>query len=109
MCVNCGGPHPAWDRDCPKALEAKELAQEAYQHRPCQFEVTGSNTRRIHRTIPAPSQDSDDDFQFVRPKRQRTALPSQRGQSRASEAPARRGRPPLGALNKITIQSRDII
>ena len=35
-------------------------------------------------------------------------MPSQRSQSRASEAPARRGRPPLGALDKVTIQSRDI-
>jgi hypothetical protein len=107
-CVNCGGPHPAWDRNCPKALEAKELAQEAYQHRPRQFEVSGSNTRRTRRTTPAPSQDSDDGFQVVRSKRQRTDLPSQRSQSRASEAPARRGRPPLGALDKVTIQSRDI-
>ena len=29
-CVNCSGSHLAWDRNCPKALKAKELAHEVY-------------------------------------------------------------------------------
>jgi hypothetical protein len=29
-CVNCSGPHAAWDQNCPKALEAKKLAHVAY-------------------------------------------------------------------------------
>jgi hypothetical protein len=55
-----------------------------------------------------PSQDSDDGFQIVRAKRLRTSPPTQGSQSRASDVPARRGRPPLGALEKVTVQSRDI-
>ena len=112
-CVNCGGPHPAWERQCPKALEVKEQAHLAYQHRPRQFEVlrsgsghgTTSPTRSV---ILASSQDSDDGFQVVRTKRLRTTPPTQSSQTRASEAPARRGRPPLGALERVTVQSRDI-
>ena len=107
-CVNCGGPHPAWDRQCPKALEAKEQAHIAYQHRPRQFEVLKTNTSRTYSAMPVSIQDSDDGFQIVRSKRQRTMPPSQNTQSRTSEAPARRGRPPLGAINKVTVLSRDI-
>jgi hypothetical protein len=108
-CVNCGGPHPAWDRQCPKALEVKEQAHVAYQHRPRQFEVLGNNnTSRVRSVAPVPSQDSDDGFQIVRAKRLRTSPPTQGSQSRASDVPARRGRPPLGALEKVTVQSRDI-
>jgi hypothetical protein len=107
-CVNCGGPHPAWDRQCPKALEAKEQAHLAYQHRPRQFEVLKATIGRVHSATPAYSQDSDDGFQVVRSKRQRTTPPTQSTQGRASQAPARRGRPPLAAIEKVNIQSRDI-
>jgi hypothetical protein len=112
-CVNCGGPHPAWDRQCPKALEAKEQAHIAYQHRPRQFEVLRSGTGRgttspIRSVSLASSQDSDDGFQVIRSKRPRTTPTTQNSQPRTSEAPARRGRPPLGALERVTIQSRDI-
>jgi hypothetical protein len=108
-CVNCGGPHPAWDRQCPKALEAKEQAHIAYQHRPRQFEVLRTtDTRRTHSSLPVSLQDSEDGFQVVRSKRQRTIPPTQGTQGRASETPARRGRPPLGAIDKVMIQSRDI-
>jgi hypothetical protein len=99
-CVNCSRSHPAWHRQCPKALEAKERAYIAYQHRPRQFEVLGK-TNQVGNTTPASSQDSDDGFQIIRSKRLRT-------QRYTSEAPARRGRPPLGALDKVTGQSRDI-
>jgi hypothetical protein len=108
-CVNCGGPHPAWHRECPKALEAKEQAHVAYQHRPRQFEVLRTTTTsRVRSATPASSQDSDDGFQTVRSKRQRTIPPTQSTQGRASEAPARRGRPPLAAIEKVNVQSRDI-
>jgi hypothetical protein len=108
-CINCGGPHPAWDRQCPKALEAKEQTHLAYQYRPRQFEVLRTTTTgRTHSITPGSSQDSDDGFQVVRSKRQRTIPPTQSTQSRASETPARRGRPPLAAIEKVTIQSRDI-
>lgn len=108
-CVNCSGPHPAWHRECPKALEAKEQAYVAYQHRPRQFEVLKTTTTsRVHSATPASSQDSDDGFQVVRSKRQRTMPPTQSTQGRAGETPARRGRPPLAAIEKVTVQSRDI-
>jgi hypothetical protein len=108
-CVNCGGPHPAWDRECPKALEAKEQAHIAYQHRPRQFEILRTaTTSRVHSATLASSHDSDDGFQVVRSKRQRTMPPTQSTQGRASETPARRGRPPLAAIEKVTVQSRDI-
>jgi len=107
-CVNCGGAHPAWDRQCPKALEAKEQAHLAYQHRPRQFEVLGRSSQ-AHNARPVPPQDSDDGFQVVRSKRLRTTPPTQSSSSSfTSVTPARRGRPPLGALDKVTIQSRDI-
>jgi hypothetical protein len=48
----------------------------------------------VRSATPASSQDSDDGFQTVRSKRQRTIPPTQSTQGRASEAPARRGRPP---------------
>jgi hypothetical protein len=57
------------------------------------------------------TQESDDGFQVVRAKRPRTKPPtqsSQSSQSHASDVPARRGRPPIGALNRVTVQSRDI-
>jgi hypothetical protein len=108
-CVNCSGPHPAWDRECPKALEAKEQAHIAYQHRPRQFEVLRTaTTSRVRSATPAYSQDSDDGFQVVRSKRQRTMPPIQSTQGRAGETPARRGRPPIAAIEKVTVQSRDI-
>jgi hypothetical protein len=85
----------------------------AYQHRPRQFEVlrsgSGSGTTSLTRSVtPASSQDSDDGFQVVRTKRLWTTPPTQSSQTRASGAPARRGRPPLGALERVTVQSRDI-
>lgn len=101
-CVNCGGPHAAWDRQCPKALEAKEQAHIAYQHRPRQFEVLRNNTSRLHGAVPASSQDSDDGFQVVRSKRLRTLAPTQSTQGRAREAPARRGDRPSGPLTEST-------
>jgi hypothetical protein len=107
-CVNCSGLHVAWDRQCPKAIEVKERAHIAYQHRPRQFEVLKTTTNRVRRNVIAPSQDSDDGFQVVRPKRLRTLPPTQSSQGRNSEAPARRGRPPLTAINRVDIQSRDI-
>jgi hypothetical protein len=107
-CVNCGGPHTAWDRQCPKALEAKEQAHIAYQHRPRQFEVLRNNTSQLHGAVLASSQDSDDGFQVVRSKRLRTLAPTQSTQGRAREAPARRGRPPLGAIDRVNVQSRNI-
>ena len=112
-CVNCGGPHPAWDRQCPRALEVKEQAHVAYQHRPRQFEVhrssSGSRTTSLTSSLtPTSSPDSDDGYQVVRTKRLRTKPPTQSSQTQASEAPARRGRPPLGAIERVTVQSRDI-
>jgi hypothetical protein len=54
----------------------------------------------VRTATPASSQDSDDGFQTVRSKRQRTIPPTQSTQGRASEAPARRGRPPLRQLRR---------
>jgi hypothetical protein len=107
-CVNCRGSHVAWDRHCPTALAAKEQAHVAYQHRPRQFEVLKASTGRVHSVTTVSDLDGEDGFQFVRSKRQRTILPSQGSQRRASEAPVRRGRPPLGDINRVTVQSRDI-
>lgn len=107
-CVNCGGPHAAWDRQCPKALDAKEQAHIAYQHRPRQFEVLKNTNNRVYSATPASSQDSDNDFQIVRSKRIRTLPPTQSSLGRTNDAPARRGRPPNTAINRVNIQSRDI-
>jgi hypothetical protein len=104
-CVNCSGPHAAWDRQCPKALEAKERAQAAYQQRPRQFEVsTSSFTSRVPSVTPASSQDSDDGYQIVAPKRLRTG----NNKKPTAKTPARRGRPPIGALDTVTVRSHDI-
>jgi hypothetical protein len=107
-CVNCGGPHAAWDRQCPKALDAKEQAHVAYQHRPRQFEVLKNTNSRAYSVTPVSSQDSEDDFQIVRSKRIRTVPPTQSTLRRTSEAPARRGRPPNTAIDRVNIQSRNI-
>jgi hypothetical protein len=85
----------------------------AYQHRPRQFEVhrssSGSRTTSLTSSLtPTSSPDSDDGYQVVRTKRLRTKPPTQSSQTQASEAPARRGRPPLGAIERVTVQSRDI-
>jgi hypothetical protein len=107
-CVNCRGSHAAWDRQCPKAIAAKEQAHIAYQHRPRQFEVLKATVGRVASTTLVSSQDSDDGFQVVRSKRLRTLPPTQGSQTRASETPARRGRPPLAAIDRVNVQSRDI-
>jgi hypothetical protein len=42
-CINCKGPHPAWDRSCRVALAEKQRIKDAYEHRPRQFVVAGSD------------------------------------------------------------------
>ena len=37
-CPVCGGSHTAWAKDCPKGVEAKQKAREAYEYRPRSFE-----------------------------------------------------------------------
>ena len=41
-CVNCGGSHTAWTRSCPDWIKQRKSADEAYAHRPRQFEVAGN-------------------------------------------------------------------
>jgi hypothetical protein len=38
-CPCCGGGYPAWARECPGRVKAKEEAKEAYQYRPQAFEL----------------------------------------------------------------------
>ena len=42
-CINCKGPHPAWDRSCRVALVEKQRIKDTYEHRPWQFVVAGSD------------------------------------------------------------------
>ena len=42
-CINCKGPHPAWDRSCRVALAEKQQIKDAYEHQPRQFIVAGSD------------------------------------------------------------------
>jgi len=41
-CVNCGGNHTAWTRSCPDWSKQRKRADEAYIHRPRQFETAGN-------------------------------------------------------------------
>ncbi|KAI8956926.1 DNase I-like protein [Daldinia sp. FL1419] len=41
-CRNCGGAHEAWNLKCPKVIEQKNAAKEAYAYRPRQFEERNS-------------------------------------------------------------------
>lgn len=41
-CVNCGGNHTAWTRSCPDWVKQRKRADEAYSHRPRQFETAGT-------------------------------------------------------------------
>lgn len=43
-CPTCGGPHTAWAKECPKGVQAKQRAKEAYEYRPRSFEPTQRGT-----------------------------------------------------------------
>jgi hypothetical protein len=43
-CVNCSGNHTAWMRSCPDWIKQRKRADEAYVHRPRQFEIAGTRS-----------------------------------------------------------------
>ena len=77
-CPACGGKHTAWAKECPKAVQAKQRAREAYQHRPRTFE-TATATKPIFGpptqfTHGLPQEDTDD-FQVVGSRKRRRGRP----------------------------------
>jgi len=73
-CVNCNGAHTAWDRSCPIAKGEQERAQQAYLHRPLQFEVSQGGRSEEAASTHRFTSDSDG-FQIVSNKRPRVAAP----------------------------------
>ena len=92
-CPACGGRHTAWDKECPKAVQAKQRAREAYQHRPRTFE-TATATKPIFgpptqflQAVQHPQEETDD-FQLVGSRKRR------RGKPTTSEALQKAGQQP---------------
>lgn len=52
-CINCKGPHAAWDQRCPTVRAQKERAKRAYLHRPRQLAVTQRVSRGSSMEPPA--------------------------------------------------------
>lgn len=105
-CPCCGGSHPAWARECPGKVKAKEEAREAYQYRPRAFEpareaATGPTAASGPAfTFERPLLQDEDGFQRVGAKRPRlgrgrptliSVAGRDRSQSRISLGP----RPPI--------------
>ena len=81
-CPYCGGPHTAWDKECPGRIKAKSQAREAYQYRPRAFEpepavasttTTTSQAGSIFTFARAQLQEDEEGFQRVGTKRPRLA------------------------------------
>ncbi|KAG4225090.1 hypothetical protein PC116_g26468 [Phytophthora cactorum] len=85
-CRNCGGPHPAWSKECRHVQEAKEKAKEAYIHRPRQFEE-----REGTGFFPAAAHATYDGFKIVAP-RNRTRARGRVQEEAQNKTPAK-GRP----------------
>jgi hypothetical protein len=100
-CPCCGGRHPAWAKECPRKVRAKEEAREAYKCRPRAYEEPvrpGKPTQRIF-TL---SHDDKEGFQQVGAKRPRTLARRRRtGLSIASRDPSQ-SRITLGPISLLT-------
>ena len=105
-----------WEQQCPKALEAKELAHQAYLQCPRQFIVVGRSTQQ-HSNGPTPAAAtlshtlSQDSFQLVELRKRKTPQMLQASSmplGQASSTLARHGQPPLRVINKVIVQSQDI-
>jgi hypothetical protein len=100
-CPCCGGRHPAWAKECPGKVRAKEEAREAYQYRPRAYAEPvrpGKPTQRIFSLI----HDDEEGFQQVGAKRPRTlARGRPTGLSIASRDPSQ-SRITLGPISLLT-------
>lgn len=85
-CPNCAGNHAAWSNECPKFIEQRKAAQEAYKVRPRTYQVRSE----VATTSKGPVVDVDG-FQVVGQKRQAAqpinAAPSKRGPGRPPTTP----------------------
>ncbi len=108
-CVNCSGSHTAWTRSCPDWVKQRKRAEEAYAHRPRQFEIAGnrsstqtdfvaSSLTQENGVNTAQSVDTDGFTLTQSRKRRATASPAQprpRGrptkEAPRAEVPSRRG------------------
>ena len=100
-CPNCGGRHPAWVKECPGRMKAKEGAREAYQHRPRAFAAPKPDTATgpIFGLIAPGLPEAGDGFQQVTRKRARVAT--------TKEGYGARGRPTfVAAAGKDLSQTR---
>jgi hypothetical protein len=118
-CVNCSGSHTAWTRSCPDWIKQRKRAEEAYTHRPRQFEIAGN--RSYPQTDPvtssstqgngvntAQSADSDGFTPAQSRKRRATASPAQprpRGRP-AKEAPRAEEPPRRGPIEAWAMDNR---
>ena len=74
-CPCCGGGYPAWARECPGKVKAKEEAREAYQYRPRTFKLAREAAigpiaiSGLAFTFERPLLQDEDGFQRVRAKR----------------------------------------
>lgn len=110
-CINCSGNHTAWTRSCPDWTKQRKRADEAYAHRPRQFEIAGN--RSSPQTIAATSTTSQnmdsDGFTLTQNRKRRTTAsqnqPRPRGRP-TKEAPETEEPPKRGPIAVWATESR---